>query len=859
MKLLSKKWLNVKSVETFITGRVRISKTKPICLIILLCFNYGFSLKANNCLGSKERKEATEYISNKKFKEALQLLNSTLDKGLICNDVLVLKAKIFNLTGQVDSVGETIRQIVRIPGAHQNYIQESANIALDAHLYTLADSLISFLTSPDIINSSEWKIKKIICRHFTGNKRVTESEINSLIEANKDAVSCNWLYKLKGDIFRQLAVNCTDKLKSIEYFDNARAGYLMYLRSLQTNIGFTKELSEEINNSVNLEYIYFIANVYYQNAQFERAARFYNYLLDKEHTFASTIQLDSMYYKSIISSKDTVLSMQLLANNSIKYPDNAYFVYEHARLEFTLTGDNFKTLGCINRCLDLIKDQDSCLLMRGLLYEKMSRIDNAYADFKIISTKNSAFKSSPDFIRVFNKYFELNRESIPPIIKLPPSLISLGDNNFVIKIDNSQKTISIPITVSDKSDLLLFKVNSVAIPLNQSNGSAEYLIKYASDSIQDTIYIEAEDLYHNISMVRIKVNRILPENSVRLLLNGVPYFDYGGVREVYINNAQSSAIELNGRLTTEFYINRLQINGTNAELSSKDNSNYDFSCALNVNSSDSVLRFCISIPDAEDIILSYAVNCLDDINSRRQISGRTWAVIIDNSTYNNFSELKGAKNDAQALSALLCRYNVQKIIRKSNLKFDEMNRFLNFDLKKLLKNGKVNTLILWYAGHGKYVNAEDDSYWIPVDAENLGDLDHYFSLNSFKRTIQEFNYLDNLLLISDACETGVSFMDVRRGNDVFTSCISYQPSIGKSYYVLTSAIDDKTSDVSIFAETFFDILNPSNSNAGCLNLLTAASSLKENLSKRGKQVNFAPISGIECRKDKSFFIQTLKP
>ncbi|MBK9320032.1 MAG: caspase family protein [Bacteroidetes bacterium] len=77
--------------------------------------------------------------------------------------------------------------------------------------------------------------------------------------------------------------------------------------------------------------------------------------------------------------------------------------------------------------------------------------------------------------------------------------------------------------------------------------------------------------------------------------------------------------------------------------------------------------------------------------------------MISNSIYDNWPDLEGVGRDVNSLSNSLEGYQVQKVLRKHNLKENEMRLFLTKDLKRRIEDAQVKTLILWYAGHGELI------------------------------------------------------------------------------------------------------------------------------------------------------------
>ena len=84
-----------------------------------------------------------------------------------------------------------------------------------------------------------------------------------------------------------------------------------------------------------------------------------------------------------------------------------------------------------------------------------------------------------------------------------------------------------------------------------------------------------------------------------------------------------------------------------------------------------------------------------------------------------------------------------------------MEKFFNIELRDLVKKNQVKSLLVWYAGHGKFIN--DVGYWIPVDAKRDDEFT-YFNINALKAGLQGYtDVVVHTLVVSDACESGPGF------------------------------------------------------------------------------------------------------
>src|ERR1043165_9092333 len=121
-----------------------------------------------------------------------------------------------------------------------------------------------------------------------------------------------------------------------------------------------------------------------------------------------------------------------------------------------------------------------------------------------------------------------------------------------------------------------------------------------------------------------------------------------------------------------------------------------------------------------------------------------------------------------------------------------MEKFFSIELRDYVKNNNINSLLVWYAGHGKYVSPT--GYWVPVDGR-ADDEFSYFGINNLKAAMQSYSAkLKHLLVITDACESGPSFLLAMRGSEGDLRCENSDLMKSKSAQVLTSAGYELASD-----------------------------------------------------------------
>ncbi len=184
--------------------------------------------------------------------------------------------------------------------------------------------------------------------------------------------------------------------------------------------------------------------------------------------------------------------------------------------------------------------------------------------------------------------------------------------------------------------------------------------------------------------------------------------------------------------------------------------------------------------------------------------GKTWVVMIENTNYLYFSTLLGARKDVGLMQDALKGYQIDRILLKQDMKKEEMERFFSTELPAMLKENGVNSLLIWYSGHGKFIN--ETGYWIPVDAQR-DDESTYFRMADLKSSLAPLtSRLHHLLVITDACESGPTFFQAMRSIPTEPACDDPAAARKRSYQLLSASGYDLATEESLFAATIAQTL-----------------------------------------------------
>ena len=205
------------------------------------------------------------------------------------------------------------------------------------------------------------------------------------------------------------------------------------------------------------------------------------------------------------------------------------------------------------------------------------------------------------------------------------------------------------------------------------------------------------------------------------------------------------------------------------------------------------------------------------------------------------------------MKSAFAKYKINNIIHKSNMSKSQLEKFFSIELRDLVRSNQVNSVLVWYAGHGKFIN--ESGYWIPVDAKRDEEFT-YFNINNLKAAMQSYSkYITHTLVITDACESGPSFYQAMRSTPKEKNCNDWQASKFKSSQVFSSAGYELAVDNSQFTKTFANTLS-ANPDA-CIPIETIVNKVSSAVAKEGgsQKPKFGKIAGLEDEDGTFFFMK----
>ena len=495
-----------------------------------------------------------------------------------------------------------------------------------------------------------------------------------------------------------------------------------------------------------------------------------------------------------------------------------------------------------SKYISLKADNPKAYSARAKSYEEIMNYEKAMEDYNKITALSKYDMNARELLDLAKtRLYELNRETVPPEILINEPVIT--DN--IVAIKGNKNTLTLSGKIKEKSKLDMLKINNQIVRFgDKKNGENEFIASIDVPPELNKITILALDEYNNQKSVEYTLKRT--EINSPIISITAPYSSDDG--QIYLNsNAPSLYIE--GKIIDESKIRSIFIEGVTASYAVGD-ANPVFTATIDVNNKTKITVIAEDIygnQQSTEFRLNREASALSESNPM----GKTWVVFIENSKYSNFASLDGPVKDINLMIRALGNYQIHQFIQKKDLTKEQMERFFSIELRDQIKSNQVKSLVVWYAGHGKFIN--EVGYWIPVDA--VRDQEYsYFNLNTLRASMETYlTYLTHTLVVTDACESGPSFYQAMRSDLKKRSCTDWQSTQFKSSQVFSSAGYELAVDDSQFTRTFATAL-ANNPNA-CIPIeeivMKVSTAVGDNNQQKPK---FGKISGLKDEDGTFFFI-----
>ncbi len=549
----------------------------------------------------------------------------------------------------------------------------------------------------------------------------------------------------------------------------------------------------------------------------------------------SKVQFEKGHYNQAIVDLSTVTKFE---------PENTVALLRRGKLYQELN-QHANAIADYNKVLQLKEDYYQVYYLRGKSYEALNNFERAIKDYETLRTLAPYDKQAAALHeKAVEKLFELHREADVPEFYFTQPLERVLNGAFVFEVNQGKTEVEISGWTKDASKITSISINGDQIDVVKDTVNPEICTKISVDGLSQ-LTVEVEDIYDNVLVKTYEVVRTETDPPGIKIIAPVASDD----GEIYLTSDEP-ILYIEGHIEDKSLLNLILIDGVNASFNTQV-LNPSFTASIDISNKDQItLR-------AEDeygneSTKTYTLNREGAQLSEKNPMGKTWVVFIENSTYSSFASLDGPSKDVSVMRGALSNYEVHNVIVKKDMTKDNMERFFSIELRDMVRSNHVNSLLVWYAGHGKFIN--DVGYWIPTDSERDDEFS-YFNINQLKAGLQGFSkFLTHTLVITDACESGPSFFQAMRGTDADRRCDDYTATAFKSSQVFSSAGYELASDNSQFTKTFAKSLQ------GNVNYCIPIDQIVDNVNDAADRSNqqkaqFGTIQGMEDENGTFFFVK----
>ncbi len=607
--------------------------------------------------------------------------------------------------------------------------------------------------------------------------------------------------------------------------------------ALNNDILGKKELEKAISKDKKLvEPRLELAELLIRNGNTQEAMNQINTVLSfNDRNIAAYLARSEIYKKNLdfpSAINDVSKTILIEPNNPENYLTRGLYYQEFSQ--------HANAINDFSKYISLKKDNPDAYFARAKSYEEIMNFEKAMEDYNKITVLSEFDMKARKLLKgAKDRLYELNRETIPPEIAVNSPVVT--DNTIQIKGNSNTVTISGKIKEKSKLDTLLINNQKVNFG-DKKNGENEFIASLDVTGL-DKVTILARDEYKNEKIINLKLIRTeINPPRVSIL---APYTSDDG--QVMLDDIKPTLF-IEGKVEDESLIKSIDIGGVSAGYK-KDQLNPSFTASIDI---ANINKFTVSAEDiyGNQVETEFKLNREAALLAENNPMGKTWVVFVENSSYKDLAALDGPIKDASTIQRALANYQISNVIHKVDMTKAEMERYFNIELRDLLKTNQVKSLLVWYAGHGKFIN--DVGYWIPVDAKRDDEFT-YFNINSLKAGMQSYANLTHTLVVSDACESGPGFYQQMRSAKAEPTCDNVQASAFKSAQVFSSAGYELAVDNSQFTRTFANTLI-NNKNA-CIPIETIVKYVSAAVANNNQQKpEFGRIAGMQDEDGTFFFI-----
>ncbi len=778
---------------------------KTISLIVLISI-ISISVFAQS--PKKIYKTALVFQKSEKYQDAINNLDKVIEIDPTYVKAYVARAKCYESLNKAEKALDDYERAATLEPKKEEYTNKAAQIAFSLKKYekSIKDADLALARDKKLMNLYHIKVLSLFALHHLDEALQTA---NKALEIKKNFQT---------------------------YYDKAEVLYAKNeFKEAQNNYQLANSYGNRVESYLG------IANSYYHLELFSQAINAANSALaiDQKSKDAYWIRALS-YYKKM----DYMNAINDLSQIIVLYPNDpdlkdVFFKRGQIYFDFKM---HTNAINDFTSVIDLDPNYYQAYFNRAASYEAIHSFDKAIADYEKLDKLKLVDTTAVSMLENAHKrLFELKREDDKPVLVINSPTINKEGQMQVIKGKELQ---TITGRLDDASKIKSFTINGVEVVFDSTSKKndfkAEVIVKDKNE-----INFAAADVYDNVMTKSYPILRTEIGKPEILLVQPMASDD----GQIYLDTDDPN-LYIEGTISDESKIASIMIDSVNASYI-PSTLNPSFAATISIANKKKITMEATDI-FGNKTIKEYILNREGADIAADNPMGKTWAVFIENSKYKTFASLDGPTKDVSMMKAALAKYNINRIIDKRNMTKSEMERFFSIELRDMVIKNHVNSIIVWYAGHGKFIN--NTGYWVPIDGKTDDEFT-YFNISALKAAMQSYSsVITHTLVVTDACESGPSFYQAMRSDIEQRDCGDWKATKFKSSQVFSSAGYELASDNSQFTKTFANSLihNPNS----CIDIASIVLKVKKAVAKNKQQEpQFGKIDGLADENGTFFFIR----
>ncbi len=760
------------------------------------------------CGGNKYYRTGKQFAEAKKYEEAVSNFSKSIDEKPEFTKAYHQRAKVYEATNREELAVKDYESLIVLEPKKEKHYKNAAKMRFELQQYDTALALVNkaielkekyqeaYLVKSDILMAQDKKEKALL----TADKAID-------LDATAEAFLSRAKIRLSLNKFEQAELDFRNTIQKDKKIIEAYVG-------LAESLYKQDKLNEALGVCMNT--------------------------IGKNDSYKPAYILRAKIYQKKVDFPNAINDLSKVIMLFPNDPDINQIYLTRGDLYF----DFNQHLNAINDYAKVIKAEPKngiAYYKRAKANEAITKYDDARKDYEALMNLEWDHDDRLKYREMAKeRLFELNREEDAPVIVIENPKEKEG---LVVEVQKGDEIAELRGRIEDASEIASLSINGNRIMI-QDKKKKNFITNIILKD-KESFNVVVKDVYGNETDHIYTIHRTEVDPPQIFLVS--PYASDNN--QIYLETDDDN-LYVEGTIMDESKIKNITIEDINASYP-PDKNNPTFSGNINILNKD---RITITVEDmygnrTEETYIFNREGA--DIASENPM-GKTWAVFIENANYTSFASLEGPGKDVTMMKAALAQYRIHNVIHKKDMTKKELERFFSIELRDLIKSNRVNSILIWYAGHGKYIN--ETGYWVPVDARR-GDEFTYFNITALKAAMQSYTrHISHTLVITDACESGPTFYQAMRNTPKIRSCGNWEATRFKSSQVFSSAGYELASDNSQFTRTFSNSLthNPDM----CIPIEKIVMKVSDAVTRQGNQKpQFGKISGLEDENGTFFFMK----